>query len=65
MLAVRAIKHEKIFELANMVPARMAVLVVDFLLNWLFEVLIHRQFMMVRGITGINLKGLVQPFFTV
>lgn len=39
MLAVRTIKHENVFELANMVPARMAVLLVDFLLDWLFEVL--------------------------
>lgn len=65
MLAVRTIKREKVFELANMVPARMAVLVVDFLLNWLFEVLIHRQFMVVCGVAGMNLESPVQPFFAV
>lgn len=62
---MRAIEYEKVFELANMVPARMAVVVVNFLLNWLFEVLIYRQFMMVRGVAGMNLESPVQPFFAV
>lgn len=62
---MRTVKHEKVFELANMIPARMAVLVVNFLLDWLFEVLIHRQFMMVHGVAGMNLESPVQAFFTV